>query len=386
MPLEHAITYQAFCEITNFIRDNGDDWENFSRVAAHPSTVRKAAKSPPSTKKVSRHKKAEVQGHLAPEPLLQENPHRFVLFPIQHNDIWRMYKKAEASFWTAEEIDLSANAVDWERLSTTEQHFISHVLAFFAASDGIVNENLSGNFATEITSPEARCFYGFQIAVENIHSETYSLLINTYVKDPTKKLHLLRAIETLPCVQRKAKWALKWCDSTVASFAERMIAFAAVEGIFFSGSFCAIFWLKKRGLMPGLCFSNELISRDEGMHCDFACLLYSKLINKLPTTRITEIIRSAVKIEMEFVVDALPVELIGMNSCMMCNYIKFCADRLLLSLGCDRYYRIGNPFEWMETISLQGKTNFFEERVGEYFKPGVGVDRADQSFALDASF
>jgi ribonucleoside-diphosphate reductase subunit M2 len=297
-----------------------------------------------------------------------------------------MYKKAEASFWTAEEIDLSTDAADWVRLSTNEQHFISHVLAFFAASDGIVNENLSGNFAMEITSPEARCFYGFQIAVENIHSETYSLLIDTYIKDPAKKLHLLRAIETLPCVQRKAKWALKWCDSTVASFAELMIAFAAVEGIFFSGSFCAIFWLKKRGLMPGLCFSNELISRDEGMHCDFACLLYSKLINKLPTTRITEIIRSAVKIEMEFVVDALPVELIGMNSCMMCNYIKFCADRLLLSLGCDRYYRIGNPFEWMETISLQGKTNFFEKRVGEYSKSGVGVDRADQSFALDASF
>jgi ribonucleoside-diphosphate reductase subunit M2 len=237
----------------------------------------------------------------------------------------------------------------------------------------------------EITSPEARCFYGFQIAVENIHSETYSLLIDTYIKDPNKKLHLLRAIETLPCVHRKAKWALKWCDTTAASFTERMIAFAAVEGIFFSGSFCAIL-LKKRGLMPGLCFSNELISRDEGMHCDFACLLYSKLLNKLLIVRITEIICSAVEIEMEFVVDALPVELIGMNSNMMCDYIKFCADRLLLSLGCDRHYRIGNPFEWMETISLQGKTNFFEKRVGEYFKSGVGEDRADQSFALDASF
>ena len=386
MPLEHAVTYQAFCEVTNFIRDNGDDWENFCKVAAPTSIVKKAATSPPSSKKVSLHKKAEVRGHLAPEPLLQENPHRFVLFPIQHNDIWRMYKKAEASFWTAEEIDLSADAADWERLSEAEQHFISHVLAFFAASDGIVNENLSGNFATEITSPEARCFYGFQIAVEIIHSETYSLLIDTYIKDQNKKLHLLRAIETLPCVQRKAKWALKWCDATAASFAERMIAFAAVEGIFFSGSFCAIFWLKKRGLMPGLCFSNELISRDEGMHCDFACLLYSKLLNKLPIARITEIICSAVEIEMEFVVDALPVELIGMNSNMMCDYIKFCADRLLLSLGCDRHYRIGNPFEWMETISLQGKTNFFEKRVGEYFKSGVGVDRADQSFALDTSF
>jgi ribonucleotide reductase beta subunit family protein with ferritin-like domain len=278
-----------------------------------------------------------------PEPLLQVNPHRFVLFPIQHDDLWRMYKKAKASFWTAE----------------TERHFILHVLAFFAASDGIVNENLSSNFATEITSPEARCFYGCQIAVENIHSETYSLLIDTYVKDPAKKLQLLQAIETVPCVQRKAQWALKWCDPAVASFVERMIAFAAVKGIFFLGSFCAIFWLKKRGLMPGLCFSNELIIRHEGMHCDFACLLYSKLINKLPTARITGIICSAVEIETEFVVNALPVELIGMNSNMMCDYIKFCADRLLLSLGCDHHYRVGNPFEWMETISLQGKTNFF---------------------------
>ncbi len=303
-------------------------------------------KNPPlSHRKVSHHKNAEIKGTLAPEPLLQANPHCFVLFPIQHNDIWRMYKKAEASFWTAEEIDLSSNAVDWDGLSTTEQHFIMHVLAFFAASDGIVNENLSSNFATEVTSPEARCFYGFQIAVKNIHSETYLLLIDTYVKDPTKKMHLLRAIETIPCVQRKAQWAPRWCNSAAASFAERMIAFAAVEGIFFSGSFCAIFWLKKRGLMPGLCFSNELISRDEGLHCDFACLLYSKLINKLPESRIVEIVSSAVKIEMEFVVDALPVELIGMNSGMMCNYIRFCADRLLLSLGCGRHYKIGNPFE-----------------------------------------
>jgi ribonucleoside-diphosphate reductase subunit M2 len=230
-----------------------------------------------------------------------------------------MYKKAEASFWTAEEIDLKTDTTDWNRLTDNERHFISHVLVFFAASDGIVNENLSSNFATEVTSPEARCFYGFQIAVENIHSETYSLLIDTYIKDPAKKEHLLRAIETVPCVQCKAQWALKWCDATSASFAERMIAFAAVEGIFFSGSFCAIFWLKKRGLMPGLCFSNELISRDEGLHCDFVCLLYSKLINRLPESRIVEIISSAVAIEMEFVADALLVELIGMNSTMMCN-------------------------------------------------------------------
>jgi ribonucleoside-diphosphate reductase subunit M2 len=297
-----------------------------------------------------------------------------------------MYKKAEASFWTAKEIDLSADASDWAGLSPMEQHFICHVLAFFAASNGIVNKNLSSNFITEVTSPEVRCFYGFQIAVKDIHSKMYSLLIDTYVKDPVKKMHLLRAIETVPCVQRKAQWALRWCNPTAASFAERMIAFAAVKGIFFLGSFCAIFWLKKRGLMPGLCFSNELISRDEGMHCDFACLLYSKLLNRLPESRIVEIVRRAVNIEMEFVVDALPVELIGMNSMMMCNYIKFCTDRLLLTLGCNRHYKTGNPFEWMETISLQGKTNFFEKRVCKYAKSGIGIDRADQSFALNASF
>jgi ribonucleotide reductase beta subunit family protein with ferritin-like domain len=388
MPLKQAVvTYEAFREITNFIRNNGDDWGEFCHNTSCPSTTRKTVKTPPpSNRKVSHHKNAKNKGTLAPEPLLQANPHRFVLFPIQQDDIWRMYKKAEASFWTAEEIDILSNAVDWDQLSTTEQYFIMHVLAFFAASDGIVNENLSSNFATKVTSPEARCFYGFQIAIKNIHSETYSLLIDTYVKDPTKKTHLLRAIETIPCVQRKAQWALKWCDSATASFAECMIAFAAVEGIFFLGSFCAIFWLKKRGLMPGLCFSNELISRDEGLHCDFACLLYSKLINKLPESRIIKIVSSAVEIEMEFVTDALPVELIGMNSGMMCNYIRFCADRLLLSLGCGRHYKIENPFEWMETISLQGKTNFFEKRVGEYSKLGVGIDQVDQTCAIDASF
>ena len=297
-----------------------------------------------------------------------------------------MYKKAEASFWTAEEIDLASDLKDWEGLTNNERHFVSHVLAFFAASDGIVNENLSGNFATEVQSAEARCFYGFQIAVENIHSETYSLLIDTYVKDQTEKMHLLNAIETVPCVQKKAKWALQWCDSNNASFAERMIAFAAVEGIFFSGSFCAIFWLKKRGLMPGLCFSNELISRDEGLHCDFACLLYSKLVNQLPESRIREIIASAVEIEQEFISDALPVELIGMNSKLMKNYIEFCADRLLQALGCAKVYNVQNPFEWMEMISLQGKTNFFEKRVGEYAKSGVGVKAEDQVFSIEADF
>jgi ribonucleoside-diphosphate reductase subunit M2 len=297
-----------------------------------------------------------------------------------------MYKKAEASFWTAEEIDLASDLKDWDNLSNNERHFVSHVLAFFAASDGIVNENLAANFATEVTSPEARCFYGFQIAVENIHSETYSLLIDTYIRDNVEKDHLLNAIDTVPCVQRKANWALQWCERENASFAERCIAFAAVEGIFFSGSFCAIFWLKKRGLMPGLCFSNELISRDEGLHCDFACLLYTKLKNKVSTERITEIITNAVEIEKEFVSDALPVELIGMNSRLMCEYIEFCADRLLAALGAPRHYQAKNPFEWMEMISLQGKTNFFEKRVGEYAKSGVGVDASKQVFDLDADF
>ena len=297
-----------------------------------------------------------------------------------------MYKKALASFWSTEEIDLSYDLSDWDKLTNDEKHFLSHVLAFFAASDGIVNENLICNFATEVQSAEARCFYGFQIAMENIHSETYSLLIDTYIKDEKKKTHLLKAIETMPCVQKKAKWALKWCDANNASFAERMIAFAAVEGIFFSGAFCAIFWLKKRGLMPGLCFSNELISRDEGMHCDFACLLYKKLVNKLPKSRIVEIVTNAVEIEKEFVVYSLPVELIGMNSGLMCEYIKFCADRLLGALGCIKYYNAANPFEWMEMISLQGKTNFFEKRVGEYAKSGVGVKSEEQVFSIDAEF
>uniref|UniRef100_A0A7S0C8G5 Uncharacterized protein n=1 Tax=Proboscia inermis TaxID=420281 RepID=A0A7S0C8G5_9STRA len=332
------------------------------------------------------HRRAEVEGRLKPEPLLADNPGRFVIFPIQHEDVWEMYKKAEASFWTAEEIDLASDLNDWKSLSANERHFVSHILAFFAASDGIVNENLASNFATEITIPEARCFYGFQIAVENIHSETYSLLIDTYVRDPSERHHLLNAIETVPCVQEKAQWALQWCEPKNASFAERCIAFAAVEGIFFSGSFCAVFWLKKRGLMPGLSFSNELISRDEGLHCDFACLLYSKLVNKLSDERVTEIITNAVEIEKSFVTDALPVELIGMNSALMCTYIEFCADRLLVELGVPKFYSSENPFPWMEMISLQGKTNFFEKRVGEYSKSGVGVDAADQVFDLDADF
>lgn len=297
-----------------------------------------------------------------------------------------MYKNAEASFWTAEEIDLQDDLTHWGKLSSNEKHFITHVLAFFAASDGIVNENLASNFSNEIQSSEARCFYGFQIAIENIHSEVYSLLIDTYVKDVTEKANLLNAIETVPCVQKKANWALKWCNRNYASFAERIVAFAAVEGIFFSGSFCAIFWLKKRGMMPGLCFSNELISRDEGLHCDFACLIYSKLVNKLDQSRIYEIIGNAVAIECEFISEALPVELIGMNSALMRQYIEFCADRLLCCLGCSKRYNTINPFDWMEMISLQGKTNFFEKRVSEYSKSGVGVDQSKQVLAFDEDF
>lgn len=321
------------------------------------------------------------------EPLLQDNKDRFVIFPIQHNDIWQFYKNAEASFWTAEEVDLSPDLHDWQnKLNDNERFFISRVLAFFAASDGIVNENLAINFLQEVQYPEARCFYGFQIMIENIHSEMYSLLIDTYVKDPAEKDYLLRAIETIPCVTKKAKWALRWI--TKGSFAERLIAFAAVEGIFFSGSFCSIFWLKKRGLMPGLTFSNELISRDEGLHCDFACLLYvNHLQNKLSEETIREIIVDAVAIEKEFVTDALPVKLIGMNAELMSQYIEFVADRLLVALGCNKVWNATNPFDFMELISLQGKTNFFERRVGEYQKTGVAQTNSEQNtFSLDEDF
>ncbi|MCC5943306.1 MAG: ribonucleotide-diphosphate reductase subunit beta [Bernardetiaceae bacterium] len=320
--------------------------------------------------------------------LTRHNPNRFVIFPIQHDDIWAMYKQAEASFWTAEEIDLSSDMKDWESLNDGEKHFIKHVLAFFAASDGIVNENLAENFLHEVQLSEAKFFYGFQIMMENIHSETYSLLIDTYIKDNEEKNMLFNALDTVPCVKKKGEWALKWIESE--SFAERLVAFAAVEGIFFSGSFCSIFWLKKRGLMPGLSFSNELISRDEGLHCDFACLLYTQYIeNKLPNERILEIILDAVAIEKEFVCDALPVGLIGMNADLMSQYIEFVADRLLLELGLEKHFNATNPFPFMEMISLQGKTNFFEKRVSEYQKAGVMSENSDKEkpkFTLDADF
>jgi len=322
------------------------------------------------------------------EPILKENKDRFVLFPIQKHDIWKFYKQAEASFWTAEEIDLSQDLKDWENLNDGERHFIKHVLAFFAASDGIVNENLAEHFVAEVQYTEAKFFYGFQIAIENIHSETYSLLIDTYVKDPKEKDGLFHAIETMDCVKKKAEWALRWIDK--GNFAERLIAFAAVEGIFFSGSFCSIFWLKKRGLMPGLSFSNELISRDEGLHCDFACHIYTKhVVNKLPEQTVIGVIKDAVEIEKEFVTDALPVNLIGMNAELMRQYIEFVADRLLNELIGKKIYGATNPFDFMDMISLRGKTNFFEKRVAEYQKAGVLNSTEKESapkFSLNEDF
>ncbi len=320
-----------------------------------------------------------------PEPILQENKNRFVLFPIEHHDIWEMYKKQQACIWTAEEIDLAQDLNDWRnKLTDDERYFVKNVLAFFAASDGIVNENLAENFVSEVQYTEAKFFYGFQIMMENIHSETYSLLIDTYINDQEEKSRLFNAIETIPAVKKKAEWALRWVDSP--NFQERLVAFAAVEGIFFSGSFCSIFWLKKRGLMPGLSFSNELISRDEGMHCDFAVMLHNNhLVNKVSEARIREIIISALEIEKEFITESLPVRLIGMNSELMKQYLEFVADRLLVDLGCSKMYNSENPFDFMMNISLQGKTNFFEKRVGEYQKAGV-MNKAEDAFDFDAEF
>ena len=324
----------------------------------------------------------------AVEPILQDNKNRFVIFPIEHHDIWEWYKKQDACFWTAEEIDLHQDLTDWQdKLNDDERYFIKHILAFFAASDGIVNENLAENFVNEVQYSEVKFFYGFQIMMENIHSETYSLLIDTYVKDEAEKDKLFRAIEIFPAIKRKAEWALRWVESD--SFAERLIAFAAVEGIFFSGAFCSIFWLKKRGLMPGLTFSNELISRDEGMHCDFAVHLHNKhLINKVAPARIREIILDALAIEREFITESLPVSLIGMNAKLMTQYLEFVTDRLLVELELEKEYNVTNPFDFMDMISLQGKTNFFEKRVSEYQKAGVLKQETEEKekYSFDDDF
>ena len=302
------------------------------------------------------------------EPILQENKNRFVIFPIQHDDIWQWYKKQEASFWTAEEIDLHQDVVDWKKLSDDERYFLKHILAFFAASDGIVNENLAENFVNEVQYSEAKFFYGFQIMMENIHSEMYSLLIQSYVKDRRERRRLFHAVETFPAIREKAQWCLDYCNRESAPFAERLVAFAACEGIFFSSSFASIFWLKKRGLMHGLCFSNELISRDEGLHQEFAVELFKLLRNKPTTDTIHSIVKEAVEIEKGFILDALPCNLIGMNSQKMSEYIEYVSDRLLKQIGQPPIWGSKNPFDFMENISLDGKTNFFEKRVGDYGK------------------
>ncbi|ORY56797.1 ribonucleotide reductase small subunit [Leucosporidium creatinivorum] len=331
----------------------------------------------------------------ADEPILKPTDNRFVLFPIKYHEIWAQYKKAEASFWTAEEMDLSKDMHDWDnKLKEDERYFIQHVLAFFAASDGIVNENLLERFSSEVQCAEARCFYGFQIMMENIHSEVYSLLIDTYVREPSERTKLFQAMETIPCIKKKAEWALKWISDDRSIFGERLIAFAAVEGIFFSGSFASIFWLKKRGLMPGLTFSNELISRDEGLHTDFACLMFSHLERRPHPDTVEMIIKEAVEIEKEFLTEALPVSLIGMNATLMCQYIEFVADRLLVSLGNPKVYKVENPFDFMNLISLEGKTNFFEKRVSDYQKSGVSSAQASReagtevksAFSFDEEF
>merc|ERR1712180_89911 len=368
-----TVVKMPLTSIENVANINLDDKENVGKSPVKNIVKKTVAKVEPT-------KVEEV------EPLLKDNARRFVILPISYGDIWQMYKKAEASFWTAEEVDLSKDLADWDNLKDDERYFVSHVLAFFAASDGIVNENLVERFMKEVQVPEARCFYGFQIAMENIHSEMYSLLIDTFIKEAEERERLFNAIETVPAVKKKADWALKWIGNEAASYSERVVAFASVEGIFFSGSFAAIFWLKKRGLMPGLTFSNELISRDEGLHTDFACLMFKHLVNKPSQDRILEIVKEAVDIECDFLTNALPVALIGMNCDLMVQYIKFVADRLLVELECPKVFNTKNPFDFMEAISLEGKTNFFEKRVGEYQKMGVISTKEENKFTLDADF
>jgi ribonucleoside-diphosphate reductase beta chain len=322
----------------------------------------------------------------ASEPLLQENPNRFVIFPIQHHDLWKMYKDHVSVFWRPEEVDLSKDLRDWVRLTDGEQHFVKRILGFFAGSDGIVMENLGQRFMNEVQVPEAKFFYGVQMMMETVHSESYSQMIDTYIEDRAEKLEILRSIQTVPCIQKKAEWAVSWIQSEEADFATRLMAFAAIEGVFFSGAFCSIFWLKQRGILPGLTAFNEFISRDEGLHTDFACLLYSKCRNRLPVDRAHRLMQEAVAIEKEFILEALPCSLIGMNAARMSEYIEFVADRLLVSLGYPKAWNTANPFPWMERISLEGKDNFFEKRVTNYALAGVGVEASKMTFSLDEDF
>ena len=317
------------------------------------------------------------------EPLLKPDDNRFVMFPIHNQDIWKMYKKQMDCFWRAEEINLAQDLGDWEKLSSDEKHFISMVLAFFAASDGLVLENLASRFMNDVQVSEARAFYGFQIAMENVHSETYSLLIDTYIRDESEKTRLFNAIENYPCIAKKANWAKKWIGDNRSSFASRLVAFAAIEGIFFSSSFASIYWIKKRGLMPGLTFSNELISRDEALHTEFAVLLYSKLMKKLNKKRIYEIIQEAVEIEKEFITEAIPCRMIGMNATLMTQYIEFVADRLIVQLGYDKVYNVTNPFDFMELISIESKVNFFERTNAEYALANKSIDKDIFDLAAD---
>jgi ribonucleotide reductase beta subunit family protein with ferritin-like domain len=329
---------------------------------------------------------AKKQKREAEEPMLKANPNRFVIFPIQHGDLWKMYKDHVSVFWRPEELDLSKDLPHWNTLTANEQHFIKRILGFFAGSDGIVMENLAQRFMTEVQVPEAKFFYGVQMMMESVHSETYSLLIDTYIEDRAEKVEILRSIQTVPCIQKKADWALQWIFSEEADFPTRLMAFACIEGVFFSGAFCSIFWLKQRGIMPGLTASNEFIARDEGLHTDFACLLYSKCKHKLPKTKAVKLMREAVKLEKEFILEALPCALIGMSGPRMGEYIQFVADRLMVTLGYEKIWGTANPFPWMERISLEGKDNFFEKRVTNYALAGVGQDAAKMSFALNEEF
>ncbi len=382
-------------EVKNAVKELKEATKEVKEVAKEMKEVVKASKEPaslPTLKEVKEPKEEKVakeeskEEPLKPEPLLTATDERFVIFPLKHTDIWQKYKHHIAVFWTPEEIDLSKDMKDWEKLNDNERHFIKHILGFFAGSDGIVMENLATRFMREIQVPEAKFFYACQNLMEAIHSETYSLLIDTYIQDKHEKSDILRAIQTIPCVKKKAEWALAWIENEEADFATRLLGFAAVEGIFFSGAFCAIFWLKQRGVMPGLTLSNEFIARDEGLHTEFACLLYNKIQNRLSKQKAVKIIREAVKIEKHFITKALPCELIGMNAKLMGQYIEFVADRLLLQLGYPKVYNSTNPFSFMENMSLENKDNFFEKRVSTYAKATVGKKAEDMKFKVTEDF